>query len=80
MGALGPLKSFVNISAAAYGLFRTPYKAYMDERGGGLLRGLGEGAHDFYNVLVEESNFMIGKYFDAVSKLQGAVDLSGKNF
>ena len=57
--AIGPIRSVVNLTGAVYGLFRKPYKAYMNDKG--LVKGIGEGAYQFYSVIAEESGFISKK-------------------
>jgi hypothetical protein len=58
--AIGPIRSFVKVAGALYGLLERPYHGYMSENVG-LLRGLGEGMKDFYSVLAEEGAFIASK-------------------
>ena len=57
--ALTPLKTIINVTGAIYGVFRKPYKAYMEEKG--LINGLFEGTNNLYNVLSQEYSFITQK-------------------
>lgn len=57
--AIGPIRSLVNVTGAFYGLVSTPYKSYMSDKG--LLRGLSNGAYQFYSVIAEESHLITSK-------------------
>lgn len=65
--AIGPIRSLVNVTGAFYGLVSTPYKSYMSDKG--LLRGLSNGAYQFYSVIAEESQIITSKVVGGVSNV-----------
>lgn len=66
--AIGPLRAVISVSGAVWGLFSTPYREFMNERGS-VIRGVGESVRELYSVVTEEGGYFAAKVISGVKKV-----------